>query len=74
MMPKTDAEKDALIALVMQYEACYEEIVNYVESANNDDTVGIPEMYEHVMSHLDATFGSKETADHPKDCRKGDAP
>jgi hypothetical protein len=55
-MPKTDLEKESLIALVMKYEGCYEEIVEYIERANSDKNIGVMQMYGEVVDRLARTF------------------
>lgn len=53
------ADRDRLAAKVAKYEACYNDIVAYIERANDDDGIGIPEMYGEVMDRLDVAFDVK---------------
>jgi hypothetical protein len=49
-------ERDALAAEVRKYEAGFDGIVAYIARANDDDSVGIPEMYSEIIDRLYHTF------------------
>jgi len=47
---------DALAAKVRKYEAGFDGIVAYINKTNDDDSVGIPEMYGEIIERLYETF------------------
>ena len=49
-------ERDAHAAKVRKYEAGFDGIVAYINKTNDDDSVGIPEMYGEIMERLYETF------------------
>jgi hypothetical protein len=42
--------------LADKYEQCFRRIMKYIDRANDDDDVGIPEMYSHIVNDLVKTF------------------
>ncbi len=61
-MPKNDNEKEALLTLVLRYEACYEAVKQTIDESNNSRDNAMV-LLATVLDLLDDTFGTKETAD-----------
>ncbi len=46
--------------LVLKYEACFRRIYRYIRRANKNDSIGIPEMFEHIVDELEKVYPAKQ--------------